>query len=444
MKKIAGWRGRFLSLAARVVLIKSCLASILVYLLSFIKFPKWAIKMLNTHMGNFLWDDSMNNHRYHLANWELVSMCKEFGGLGVPSLRDLNICLLASWFKRYSIDRDNLWKEVVDFKYDTLNPNIFLSRTSSASSFFKGFMWAAQAAKMGYFWKVGNGRKIGFWEDNWLGSSSLAIQFWPIYRIINEHGKTIAELWDGHNLRCTFRRNVNETLYNSWLELVELVSTIQLSGEEDEMVCKFSSKGTYSSQSLYKVINFRGIKQVHVSPVWGIKVPPRVHMFLWPLIHNRTLTRVNLAQHRKVDDVPCLFCDQEETCQHLFFDCAVASRCWIVISELFGFQVGMDIISIGKFWLSHKKNSLVNMITVAVVWSVWKLRNELCFQKIGWRNMDVLFYQIHGLLQNWKVLCLADKRGLLENFLRDLKTSTRMVSWLPDILRREAQSSSEA
>ena len=68
INKIAGWRGRLMSLAARVVLIKSCLSSIHVYLLSFIKFPKWAIKMLNTHMGNFLWDDSENKHRYHLAN----------------------------------------------------------------------------------------------------------------------------------------------------------------------------------------------------------------------------------------------------------------------------------------------------------------------------------------------------------------------------------------
>jgi hypothetical protein len=96
MNKIAGRRGRLLSFAARVVLIKSCLASIPVYLLSFIKFPKWAIKMLNTHMGNFLWDDSKNKHIYHLANWDLVSMCKEYGGLGVPNLRELNICLLAS------------------------------------------------------------------------------------------------------------------------------------------------------------------------------------------------------------------------------------------------------------------------------------------------------------------------------------------------------------
>ena len=67
---------------------------------------------------------------------------------------------------------------------------------------------------------------------------------------------------------------------------------------------------------------------------------------------------------------------------------------------ILGIHVGVDIITIGKFWLSHKKNSLVNMITSAVPWSIWKLRNELCFQRTGWKSMDILFYKIHGLLQN--------------------------------------------
>jgi hypothetical protein len=89
LKKISGWRGKLLSLAARAMLLKTCLASIPVYLLSFIKFPKWAIKILNTHMGNYLWNDLVENHKYHLANWELVSMCKEHGGMGLPSLKIL-------------------------------------------------------------------------------------------------------------------------------------------------------------------------------------------------------------------------------------------------------------------------------------------------------------------------------------------------------------------
>lgn len=94
-------------------------------------------------------------------------------------------------------------------------------------------MWAAQAAKMGYRWKVGNEKNIRLREDTSLGSYSLAIQFWPLYRIVNEKRRTILELWDGTNLKCSFRRNVSEALYKSWLEVVELMSTIQLIDEED-------------------------------------------------------------------------------------------------------------------------------------------------------------------------------------------------------------------
>ena len=66
---------------------------------------------------------------------------------------------------------------------------------------------------------------------------------------------------------------------------------------------------------------------VHVSAVWSIKVPPRVHMFLWLLVNKRVLAGDNLAKRRKVKDESCLFCNEREPSQHLFFDCVVAKRC---------------------------------------------------------------------------------------------------------------------
>jgi hypothetical protein len=96
LKRAAGWRGKLLVYNNRLVLIKSCLASIPVYLLSFIKFSKWAIKLIESQMAHCLWNDSENAHKYHLASWKQVTMRKEFGGLGVPDLRELNLYLLRS------------------------------------------------------------------------------------------------------------------------------------------------------------------------------------------------------------------------------------------------------------------------------------------------------------------------------------------------------------
>lgn len=90
------------------------------------------------------------------------------------------------------------------------------------------------------------------------------------------------------------------------------------SSEEDSLIWPFSSTGTYSTQYLYKVINFRGVQPVLVPAVWSIKVPPRVHFFLWLVYKNKVLTRDNLGKRRKVEDATCLFCCESESIQKTF------------------------------------------------------------------------------------------------------------------------------
>jgi hypothetical protein len=58
-----------LSYGARLLLLKACLASIPIYLMSVIKLPKLAIEAINSQMSNFFWNDQENKHRYHLSNW---------------------------------------------------------------------------------------------------------------------------------------------------------------------------------------------------------------------------------------------------------------------------------------------------------------------------------------------------------------------------------------
>ena len=136
--------------------------------MSFIKFPKWAIQLINSRMALCLWNDTENKRKFHLVNWPTVTLNKEYGGLGIPDLRHLNVCLLASWIKRYEMGRDKLWRSVIDSKYNTDKPNMLWSRDIGASKFWQGVLWDAQAAKMGYKWKVGDGKKIKFWEDVWF------------------------------------------------------------------------------------------------------------------------------------------------------------------------------------------------------------------------------------------------------------------------------------
>jgi hypothetical protein len=150
---------------------------------------------------------------------------------------------------------------------------------------------------------------------------------------VQEQNKTIAELWDGVDLKCSFRRCVDVRLFNVWEEIVSRVESLNLNDEEDELLWMHSSSGIYSSHSLYSVINFRGdggwgggrVTPIYVSAVWKLLIPPRVHFFLWLLSKNQPLTRDNLEK-RRLDDNSCLFCTDQETFHHLFFGCAVAKR----------------------------------------------------------------------------------------------------------------------
>jgi hypothetical protein len=151
------------------------------------------------------------------------------------------------------------------------------------------------------------------------------------------------------------------TLGRVWMEVVQLASTI-IFCEEDSLIWKFTSNGSYSSQSLYKIINFRGITPVRSPSIWQLKIPPRVQFFLWLLINKKVLTRDNLPKRQNVVDKTCLFCSELESCQHLFFECVVAKQMWARISTVVGRELGYFFDNIRVCWISAKKFINVNIV----------------------------------------------------------------------------------
>jgi hypothetical protein len=82
--------------------------------------------------------------------------------------------------------------------------------------------------------------------------------------------------------------------------------------------------------------------------MWKINVPSRIHIFLWLLANNKTLTMDNLAKRRHVDDTSCLFCNEKESMSHLFFKYCVAKLFWSWIVEITGTPIGADFESVAK------------------------------------------------------------------------------------------------
>jgi hypothetical protein len=207
----------------------------------------------------------------------------------------------------------------------------------------------------------------------------LRIIFWDLYIIVNEQQTTLAQVWDGTNLKLTFRRTISHALLDRWLELLALMQTISMSDSDDSPIWLFHSSGVYSVSSFYGVINNGGIIPAHTSAVWKLHIPPRMHVFLWLLSNNKLLTRDNLQKQRKVDDLTCLFCNEQETVDHLFFCCVIAKHLWEIVSSLFNKDLGVDFESVARWWISENKNSVLNMFSTAVLW-------VLCIMRCAFRD----------------------------------------------------------
>jgi hypothetical protein len=192
---------------------------------------------------------------------------------------------------------------------------------SFSSPFWKGVLRVYKAAQVWIRWKIGDGRSVRFWEDRWFGNCSLATQFWDLYIIADQKNVSIAEIWNGVELQISFRRGVTQRGMEDWLTLVAIAESVNFTEDCDSIFWAFDSSSRFSVQSMYRTISYRGIRPVFTPILRDLNAPPRIHIFLWLLSDNKTLTRTNLAKRKYLDDQSCLFCSENETVHHLFFDC---------------------------------------------------------------------------------------------------------------------------
>ena len=117
-KKLAGWKGKMLSLGGRITLIKSSLANLPLYYMSIFPIPKGIVEKIIKIQRNFLWSGSESRERMPLVSWSLLSMPKSLGGLSIGNLLHRNVALLFKWMWRYFNNPDSLWRKIIQSKYN--------------------------------------------------------------------------------------------------------------------------------------------------------------------------------------------------------------------------------------------------------------------------------------------------------------------------------------
>ncbi|KAG5583282.1 hypothetical protein H5410_053909 [Solanum commersonii] len=213
-------------------------------------------------------------------------------------------------------------------------------------------------------------------NGNWVSSSlnstygTLMVLFPDRFSLCTNPEETVAEVWSTHGWNIVFRRPLNDWEIGIVAELLHVLNGFNgLSAEEDSIIWKHSRDGSLSVNKLY-------IKEVKEHP--GGKLGP------WKQIwRNKT----------------------EETNNHLFLNCRVTTQLWNLFLGLTHTEWIMpehttDLLSC---WISRggrkSKKKWRSIIPSCIWWSIWKERNNRCFEnkansieKVKWNCLTTLYF----------------------------------------------------
>ena len=311
-------------------------------------------------------------------------MCqpKDQGGLGVLDLEVMNIALLAKWLWKL-FNEKGMWQTLLQNKY--LRNTTFgqCSSKNGDSHFWQGLMEIKPLFLSCCKFKIGNGAKTRFWEDNWFSDTCFVVQFPRLYAVSNNQNITIQKVFcDGIN-SLNFRRNLVGIKLEEWNKLKNCCETMILTEEDDTLVWMLSSSKQYTVKSFYSAMH--NVGKVPYRFMWKVKIPLRIKIFIWLMLKKSILTRDVLRRRGGVCDKNCLFCGQEESINHLFFSCPLARYVWNCVSVATGLKCHFsDARFCLTSWLNGFSDKLRKQIMVgvaAVIWTLWKTRNLACFER---------------------------------------------------------------
>ncbi|GAU48696.1 hypothetical protein TSUD_186890 [Trifolium subterraneum] len=118
--------------------------------------------------------------------------------------------------------------------------------------------------------------------------------------------------------------------------------------------------------------------------LWLKPVPLKVNIFVCRLFFNRLPTKDNLHKRGVLDSTQLLCatsCGKVEDRDHLFFQCEVYGRIWLLVSKWLGFDSifnGTTVRGLGG--ASNSSKTAFTIIWISVLFVSWKDRNRRIFQ----------------------------------------------------------------
>jgi hypothetical protein len=93
---------------------------------------------------------------------------------------------------------------------------------------------------------------------------------------------------------------------------------------------------TFTTKSLYQLLTHGGVRDLLCTLVWKWKVPLKVKVFLWQMIHDKLQTATTLKRRGWHGSPLCCVCDRPETVDHIMFQCVFLRYLWCCVRDPLG------------------------------------------------------------------------------------------------------------
>jgi hypothetical protein len=130
----------------------------------------------------------------------------------------------------------------------------------------------------GHF-QLGDGNSIRFWEDIWLGDTSLAHQYPSLYNIVQYKNVTVANVLSYAPLNISFRQVLNGNKWMDWSHLCRRLMTISLVNEQDKFVWNLTTSGIFTVKSMYEDLMNDHTPCLR-KYLWKLKIPLKIIFYV--------------------------------------------------------------------------------------------------------------------------------------------------------------------
>jgi hypothetical protein len=202
---------------------------------------------------------------------------------------------------------------------------------------------------------------------------------------------------------------------------------VHLTTNQDVFVWNQTASGNFSVKSMY-LDYMNGHTKYLKKYIWKLKVPLKIKIFMWFLHIKVILTKDNFIKQNWQCETTCVFCEKEESIQHLFFECHMAKLIWRLIHLTFGLSPPMNVTNLFDNWLSNFDKKDVKQIRVgvcAIVWALRNARNDHIFNKPKAKSFLQIILMATHWLRTWSYLQPVEQQDAMDSGCNRLETIAR-------------------